>query len=358
MKILITADVHNGVPGRLDDTVWAMDIMRDYADKHGIEHVFVLGDLFHDRVNLNIEVLNRTYDVLERARNGGQEWMCFPGNHDMFYKNSWEHNSLHHLRTVMTVHEEPSRFELGGRAFHVLPFIYYESEYMEALSRIDAGEEDVLLTHIGVNSAQYSSCFLLQNWNMVNFSSSPFRRIYTGHFHCHQQVGPKTWYPGSPIPFKFDEGMVDHGFLVFDVETCEHEFVNINDAGAHTGYRPPDYLTVTDEDVEATVPMAKGNRIRIVLSREYTNEELGRMHDVLKEAGAEKVDWTTPRIKEDDEGPELDVVLDGSGEPQDVFSAWVSHDCPEDLDIEFLAHLHGEVSQKAVELYVSTEEDE
>ena len=83
-----------------------------------------------------------------------------------------------------------------------------------------------------------NECFLLQNWNIVEFSNSKFDRIFTGHFHCHQKVGNNVWYPGSPIPFRFDEGASEHGFLIYDTNDRSVEFEKIADLA--TGYCPPD----------------------------------------------------------------------------------------------------------------------
>lgn len=356
MKLIITADVHNGVPGKLRDTIWSINVIRNYAKNNNIKDVIVLGDLFHDRVSLNIEVLNAVYDALYAAKSDGQSWMCFPGNHDCFLKNSWDINSLHVLSNVLTVIEGIDKITLGGQCFHILPFIHQEITYMEKLKEVNniANESDILLTHIGVCGAVQNACFLLQNWNIVNFLDTKFKRIYTGHYHCHQQIG-NTWYPGSPIPFKFDEGFVDHGFFVYDTNSGEHEFIKTFDCMKHT-YRPPDYVTIQDTDIVKNKGSLSGNKIRIVQSRDYTQNELETIHSTLRKLGALTIDWKVY----DDSTDAKDVVdnerinIDG----EDTFLAWLEHDKPDGFDKQLLLTIHDQINKQAQERYVVEESDD
>ena len=221
-KILITADVHFGLSGKLDDILWAMRTMREYAHNHKISTVCVLGDLFHDRESLNIEALSKSYQFFEEAHSKyNQNWIVFPGNHDMYLRNNWEINSLQTLERVAQVVEDIKLIKIDGRRFWIVPFVHYESVYMKILKAIEEKWKpgDVLLTHVGVNNATLNECYLLKHWSIVDFDQSKFDRVFTGHFHCHQNVGANqnVWYPGSPIPFRFDEGMVPHGFLVYNL---------------------------------------------------------------------------------------------------------------------------------------------
>ena len=61
MKIIITADIHNGVPKRLDDCIWSMRTIRNYAYENDIGVILILGDLFHDRYSLDIDILTQVY---------------------------------------------------------------------------------------------------------------------------------------------------------------------------------------------------------------------------------------------------------------------------------------------------------
>ena len=68
MKIVITADVHFGIKSRLSDCIWATKVIREYTHRNEIDTVLILGDLFHDRVSLNIEVLSNVYNFFKETK--------------------------------------------------------------------------------------------------------------------------------------------------------------------------------------------------------------------------------------------------------------------------------------------------
>ena len=351
-KVLITADLHFGLPKKLNDILWSVKTIRKYAAQNDIEAVIVCGDVFHDRVNYNIEVLNAAHEFFEETRAMGQEWIVFPGNHDMPLRNSWAVNTLKPLNKVLTVIEEIKMMKICGQRFWVVPFVHYESVYMKILNSIEEQYEDgdVLLTHVGVNNATLNECFLIKHWSVVDFSNSKFNRVFTGHFHCHQSVGERAnvWYPGSPIPFRFDEGMVPHGFIEFDLETQEVKFKEIFDLHLLDGPRPPDYITITDEALEEGIfgekclELFKGDNVRIKLNRDYSRDELLKMRQDLEEVGVKQVKLN--KMKEDKvditSGSKNNLSLNS---PEDLFNQWVEHDKPKKLDVELLKRLNKEI---------------
>ena len=336
MKILITADIHCGVPKRLNDCVWAMKTMRQYAADNSIDIVLILGDLFHDREYLNIEVINAVFEFLDETdRDFDQQWISFPGNHDMYLKNSWRINSLKPLSRLMTVIEKISLLKINDKRFWILPFIHYEQAYMNILDKIEEHYEegDVLLTHIGINGASLNECFLLKHWNIVTFEDSKFDRIFTGHFHCNQDVG-SVCYPGSPISFKYDEGLVDHGFIIYDIDSDEHEFIKIYDLA--NGYRPPDFLTINGGQVE-DFEFVDGNNIRILPERDYTANEMMDIRSKLRDRGAVSVKFMELKEKE------VDIEIDNLDKIDDLFDTWLEHDQPKGMNIDLLRKLNEQI---------------
>jgi DNA repair exonuclease SbcCD nuclease subunit len=348
MHLLISSDLHNGHPGGHPHAViWAMDIMRQYATENKIENVVIAGDLFHDRSSINIQVLNEVYDFFTRAREAKQCWFAICGNHDEFLKNSWEINSLHPLQDKLTVIENIKPLVFGIQKIWFVPFIYQEKEYMEKIKEIEDKNDvsnDILITHIGVNNAKLNECFLLKNWSFVNFDNSKFKKIYAGHFHCHQDIGKLT-YPGSPIPFRFDEGVVEHGFMVHDTDTNTHKFIKIYDiCERYSSERPPDYVSIIDKDLGKNLKWAKGNNVRIIQSRDYTTTELTKMREILVGKGALKVSFLL-RQKQITEAKEA-VSVKKLSSPETLFEAYIKHDKPE-LDEKLLKSLLSKIAVEA-----------
>lgn len=359
-KIAITADIHFGVPGRLDDILWACRTIREHCKQSNIDKVFVLGDLYHNRQAIEIDVNSKVCEFFEDTKNDyGQEWVVFPGNHDMFLRHSWEINSLSALKNHLTVIEDIKVVELDDEhRFWILPFITYEKAFLKALKLIVKHPEfrpnkDNLFTHIGVRSATMNTCFLLKDWSKVDFEDFAFNRIYTGHFHSQQQVGDNVWYPGSPIPFKFDEGDVDHGFYVLDLDKNEHQFVSIWQVEQEPSDTPPppQFKTIIDEFIPQMSHDDINNcMVRVALQKEMTNNEKTELKEKLIRMGARSVRWMDIQQTQAIEQEAVDEPYDIE---QDLFKNWVEKDAKnnKDLDLKILFNCNNEVVAEGDESY-------
>jgi len=307
LRIILTGDIHNGY-GDGEASLWAMRVMREYASNNGIENVIVLGDLFDKRDHLAIDTVSNVSSFFRDADiKYNQSWIMFPGNHDMFLRNSWDINSLQFLETHINLVQGFSHFTLDNQKFWVIPFIHHEDVYMRAVKEINdkADKDDILLTHIGINGAIMNQCFLHKNWSVVNFKNTKFKYVFTGHFHNHQTVegDEKVVYPGSPVAFRFDEGMVDHGFLVYDTSTSSWEFVDARKVAKSYGWDcPPDYVTLIDteeyetDDLELIV---ENNNVKFVQTRDYTQKEMEELRTKYTIMGAQKLVWNKKHKESD-----------------------------------------------------------
>jgi DNA repair exonuclease SbcCD nuclease subunit len=67
-RIGITADIHFGVPGRADDILWACRVMREYCANFGLDVMLILGDLYHDRRAIEIDVNSQVCQFFEETK--------------------------------------------------------------------------------------------------------------------------------------------------------------------------------------------------------------------------------------------------------------------------------------------------
>lgn len=359
-KIAITADIHLGVPGRLDDILWSLKTLREYCKAAKIDVVLVLGDLFHDRKSIEVDVLSKAVSFFEEAKNiYNQQWIVFPGNHDMFLRHSWQINSLSALKNCLTVIEDIKLLTIDDSRFWILPFITFEKPYMKAVNAINkqCKEGDILLTHIGVCGAELNTCFLLKDWSRVNFYHTNFYRVYTGHFHSKQQVGNKVWYPGSIIPFKFDEGNISHGFYVYDTELKDHKFINIWKAGAKflpNETPPPQFLTLTEDSLsELNEEDIKNNIVRVALREDNTSDEKNLIKNRLNELGAKTVRWMNLADKIEKQ----DIIA--AAPSKNLFKSWVENDKSgtKSLDVKMLMRINDEIIKEGDDKYVVDESE-
>lgn len=363
-NIVICADIHFGVQNKTQDILWACKVVREYCKRFNISTIIVLGDLYHDRSAIDIDVMCVTSKFFEECyEEYDQKWIIFPGNHDMYLRHSWDITSLVPLRKHLTVIEDVKLLTLNDKRFWILPFIQHEKAYMRILRAIESKheEDDILLTHIGVCGAILNTCFLLKDWSHVRFDSSKFTKIYTGHFHSNQSVGENVWYPGSLIPFKFDEGDVPHGFFVHNLDDNSHKFIDIWKAGEKlledNTKPPPQFRTIEDNKLQTTpIEKFKNNIIRVALNREYTIQEKQVIKDKLLEHGAIDIRWMnqSTRIKKSDAD-----ILHSAIPSRNLFNAWIEIDKKgiQDLDIKLLHHAHDDIVASGDELYIAEEHE-
>lgn len=340
MKIAIAADIHCGYKDRLSDCISSLSAIRDHAKNNSIDVVVILGDLFHDRTNLNIKVVSDVADFLDETKfKYGQEWMVFPGNHDMFMRHAWTVNSLRPIKRLITLIDDVAHIKIGGRGFRIIPFIQREESYMKVLEYVNtkSNDNDILLTHIGVCGASKNICFLLQHWGVVNFDNTKFNHVFAGHFHCNQDIG-KVHIPGSPLAFRFDEGMVDHGFYEFDLDSDTPKFIPIKSFG---GKPPPDFITVSESDIDSINP--SNSSIRVLLDNEKSRDELERIKHNLESHGAIKVTWMKSKSTEQDSKATDNVVSDSSS----LLEKYVQHDNPDNINQKLLLSLNKQIIDEA-----------
>lgn len=366
MKIIFVADVHFGISGRTDDILNSLKSIREYAHKNEIQSWIILGDLFHDRRGVEWDVLGQVYDFfLETKEKYNQSVMAYPGNHDMFLKNSFEHHSMKALKNIITVIDDIALVKVENQRFRIIPFINYEDVFMNVVNAVmkdnDTSKDDIILTHVGVKNASLNECFLIKHWSFIDFTDVP-HKVFTGHFHCQQQVGKNLWYPGSPLAFNFSEGLVDHGFIVYDTSSGEHEFVSLQGDNAIEDEdivpafnKPARFITITDEMLldanEIKKIDFKNNNIRIAISRDYSRDEIADIRSTLSKMGAKNV--TTMKTKEQE--VEIDKEQSDSvsiNKPEELLKIWFEKDAPTHISKDLLFSLNKSIVEEGNERLV------
>ena len=133
MKIAILNDTHCGIRNSSDifaDNADAFynDIFFPYLLENNIKRIVHLGDVFDNRKFINFKSLNRYRKVfLSKLREYGIHMDVIPGNHDTFFKNTNELNSLKellgHYMGEVTIHMEPTVMNYDGFNLALLPWI-------------------------------------------------------------------------------------------------------------------------------------------------------------------------------------------------------------------------------------------
>ena len=202
------------------------DIIRDLD----IKHIFHTGDLFDRRKYLNFSTLKKTKETFldpmaELCKEGDRKFYLVPGNHDTYFRNTLEINSLE-----LTLQEydfnlfmKPTEVTVGDKTILMLPWICDEN-HTETLKAIADTKAQYCFGHLELAG------FEMQKGNVSLVGDDPalfekFDMVLTGHFH-HRSHRGNINYIGSAYEFTWADYNDPKGCVILDLDNGEIDYVN------------------------------------------------------------------------------------------------------------------------------------
>lgn len=236
-KYAIIGDMHFGIKGGNNDFLqfqlyWLEECLKK-LEKMGIDTIIQTGDFFDVRAHIKLNVLHAIMTKLpDMLRNYGiKRWICYGGNHDMFYRDSNEICSLDLL----------TKLSEG-----CLEFIVYKDElgFLEVFG--DDGEYQCKLAfmpwlnknneeRLGNDLRQSDADYVFGHFEIVGMPMIPgvlcehgvepkyfkkYKRVISGHFHTVSQSLNVTMV-GTPYHLTWGDVQDgdNRGFWILDTET-------------------------------------------------------------------------------------------------------------------------------------------
>lgn len=268
MRIAIVTDTHFGA--RNDSPVFLEHFMRFFdrtffprIQAEGIDTILHLGDFLDRRKFVNFLTLNAVQNLfVKRLEESGAKMHCILGNHDIFFKNKSEVNSLQELfADKFVVHDKPTTLTFDGLKIAMLPWINKENEE-ESLRFVQDTDAPILCGHLELHGFQ-----VLRNTPFDGGMSADlfkkFKAVYTGHFHIRHNRG-NIHYLGCPYQITMNDYGDKKGFHILDTETGELEFVK----NPHTIFTQIEWDDTDLEDgklVKVEAERTQGKYVRIVV---------------------------------------------------------------------------------------------
>jgi len=265
MKIAVLSDTHAGIRNSSDifaDNAEKFfdEVFFPYLLKNDIKHILHLGDVFDNRKVINIKTINRFRKMfLEPLRKHNIHMDVIPGNHDVFYKNTNDLNSLKeflgHYMDVVTIFMNPVVHEYGGCKLAVLPWINSEN-YEQSMSFIQSCKSDILCGHLDIQGFNMMRG-VVNTHGMDPSIFDRFESVYTGHFHTKSDKD-NIHYLGSQLEFFWSDAHDPKYFHTLDMSTRELEAIR----NPHTLFLKIYY----DEDkLDDTIPDCDGKFVKIIV---------------------------------------------------------------------------------------------
>ena len=298
-KAAVFADIHYGNKSNSqdfnDDCDRFIDWFTGRAGEAGAETCIFLGDWNHSRSTVNVRTLNHSARGIRALSESFERVYAIQGNHDLFYRERRDVDSIPHARWLDNVTVIDSITETGGCA--LVPWLV--DEEWKRVKRVKKAKYifgHFELPHFQMNEKTAKADDGLLNEN--DFKDAEY--VFTGHFHGRQNRR-NVWYVGSPFAHSYaDAWDFDRGFMLLEWGG-EPEFVNWEDG--------PVYITPTLSALEeGKEDLHDRVYCRAYLDRDITHEDAIRLKEELRgKYGVRDIALVPQRVEAD----EADLFDDG-----------------------------------------------
>lgn len=232
MKIALLCDTHFGA--RNDSPIFLHHFFRfvdevflPYLAENNITQVIHLGDILDRRKFVNFATLRETRKrFVDPLNERGIKTTVLLGNHDTFFRNTSEINSVEELflkEDNLTLIKDPCQVDIGGTKFLLLPWINKANE--EASRKlIKESDAPIVLGHLEINGYEVQRGTRFEGGEMEAESFSRFEAVYSGHFHCKHNRS-NIHFLGTPYQITFNDLDEPKGFHIFDTVDHSVKFV-------------------------------------------------------------------------------------------------------------------------------------
>ena len=185
-----------------------------------------MGDAFDNRKNIDYWSLDWAKDnVYDKFKNLGVKVWQLVGNHDVYYRNTNEINSidslLEHYDNIIPI-SKPGTYDIGDFRAMMLPWIC-DDNYKETCAAIDESDAKIAFGHLELTGFELYPG-MVQQGGIDKGIIEKFDTVFSGHYHTRSNDG-HTFYLGNPYEMYWNDCGDKRGFNIFDTETGEMEFV-------------------------------------------------------------------------------------------------------------------------------------
>lgn len=230
-KIAMITDIHLGVKDDSDffieqQSKYYTDQFIPYLKNNNIKHVLFLGDTWDKRKKLSIYTKHIFKTVLfDQLENLGIDVYMIYGNHDVFFRNTNDVNSIDELAMIhknITVIPEHDIISIDGCDIGMISWIN-NSNYEDSLKFIATAKTDILCGHFDIVNFQMVKG-VVSTHGLEPKIFDRYEKVFSGHYHVISDDG-RINYLGNPYQTNWGDYGLQKGFWVFDTRTRDHYLV-------------------------------------------------------------------------------------------------------------------------------------
>lgn len=205
-KALFFTDIHFGAKSNshlhnedcLSFVRWAVDL----AKAEDCDTIFFLGDWHNNRATINVITLNFSLRALEYISASGLQIFFIPGNHDLYYRDRRDMQSVAWARNIPNIHIVNDWFKDSDVT--IVPWLVGDDH--KKISKIHS---TYVLGHFELPNFLMNAMIRMPDVGEVraeNFQGAG--TVLSGHFHKRQQQG-NIYYIGNAFPHNYADAWDD-----------------------------------------------------------------------------------------------------------------------------------------------------
>ena len=203
-QICLVSDIHFGVKKNSEvyfnsQKKFLVDQLIPYLKEKCITKIYFLGDIFDNRNSINTKIQNEVFNIFnDHFRDF--EITILVGNHDCYFNNSIEINSVKFLGKFENIEiiEEPKIETINGKKILLVPWIVDFNKFI-----IDIGnkEFDASFGHYNIKGFHYNKFKTSEDGLDGSLFGNKCKKVFSGHFHIRSKqtfLDCDIVYIGSP----------------------------------------------------------------------------------------------------------------------------------------------------------------
>lgn len=213
-KAAVFTDIHYGLKSNSvvhnQDCSDFVDWFISKAKEEGCETCFFLGDWNHHRATINIQTLQFGVRALEKLNNAFEKVYFIPGNHDLYYRDRRDINSVEWAKHMPNIHIINDWFNEGNVV--IAPWLV-EEEY----KKLAKMKGKYLFGHLELPKFYMNAMVEMPDHGEINDSHvGGFELVFSGHFHK-RQARKNIWYIGNAFPHNYADVSDDaRGMMILE----------------------------------------------------------------------------------------------------------------------------------------------
>lgn len=305
-QVCCISDIHigvhqNGIMWHEIAVSWA-EWLRSELQGHDVQDILICGDLFHYRDEIAVNTIHVTTQILEIWKQFNI--IVLVGNHDAYYKDRSDVNSLSILRgwNNITVIDKLTQMNIFGRDLLFCPWGTKGHEIVKT---------DTIFGHFEIESFKMNHFKVCTEGIKTNELLSKTNLVVTGHFHHRDERVHKNGtvlYLGNPFQMDFGDAGTTKGYYLLDIPTNKYTFHQNKLSPTHNKIKLSE-LTAAGTIDDRIKKRIKNNIIKFIIDKNIMSDEADYVIQRLIQHNPKtfNVDYAINFNKFNDEGNDCDL---------------------------------------------------